>query len=80
MSNNVHSSLPVEYQLKYGTARGNAQLGDFVNKTPVDSLLCIESGLTQKVALGLFLGDTSPLGINTLDAGLVCSNGIKPLR
>jgi hypothetical protein len=57
MANEMHTTLPIEYQLKYGTARGNADLSDFVNQTPSLSFVRIESGLTHEVALSVRLSE-----------------------
>jgi len=35
MANEMHTTLPIEYQLKYGTARGNANLSDKVDNAPM---------------------------------------------
>ena len=56
MSENLHSSLPVEYKLKYGTAHGNADLKDFVNQSSSCGLGSIDGGLPEKVRFGLLGG------------------------
>jgi len=52
---NENSSLPIEYQLEYGTAVGNADLSDFVNQAKGFGVGSAHSGgvLRDRVALGL---------------------------
>ncbi len=67
------TTLPIEYELKYGTARGNADLSNFVNQTPSLSFVRVESGLTQEVALSVRVREVGPLGVNCFNSLLICT-------
>ena len=71
MSENLHSSLPIEYQLSYGTAKGNFDLAQLVNNT---SLFCDSSSqiaFPKEKTLSVIGSDSSPLAVNGLDSLLV---------
>jgi len=76
MGENVFSSLPVEYQLNYGTARGDLDLLQFVNKSPINGIWGVDGCLSQEELLRLFGIDPRSLLINGRDSLLVGSKGL----
>jgi len=74
MPENLHSSLPIEYQLKYGTAIGNANISDFVNQSTSFSVFCGHPSFPQEQFFGVGLLDTSPFLIDVRDPSLVRLN------
>jgi hypothetical protein len=61
---NENSSLPIEYQLEYGTAVGNADLSDFVNQAKGFGVGSAHSGLAEKQPFGDILSNASSLFVN----------------
>lgn len=61
---NENSSLPIEYQLQYGTAIRNADLSDFVNQANGFGVGSDHSGFTQKQVLSVVLSNSGPLFVN----------------
>jgi len=74
MSDNLHTSLPIEYELKYGTACGNLDSSNFVSKAACDSLGGIYIALPKEKLLCDFWVNPSTLIIDSLDALLVPLN------
>lgn len=74
MSDPLISSLPIEYELKYGTASGNIDSPHLVSDSPVDCILRADRGFSQEQLLcGLRLY-SSPITIDSLNALLVRLN------
>ncbi len=70
-----HTSLPIEYQLKYGTACGNLDFSQLVCEAPGDSLGGIYGGLTEKKSFGVIWVNSSPVSVDSFDSLLVRLNG-----
>ncbi len=79
MPMNSNLSLPVEYQLKYGTAFGNLDFTQFVNNPVTNCFVGIDGCLLQEELLSDFRTNTRTLLVDSLDPLLVGSDRIKPL-
>ena len=74
MSNDLHTSLPIEYQLKYGTACGNLDGTNFMSKTPGDSIGGSYVALPKEELLCDLRINPTPITVDGLDALLVFLN------
>ncbi len=73
MSQNI-TSLPIEYQLLYGTARGNADVSDFVNNTSVSGVRGANGTFSQEELFGLFRSDPGAITVDSHNPLLVRLN------
>ena len=74
MSDALHSSLPIEYKLQYGTACGNLNGLDSMSNSVFNSLSGIPSGLAQENLFGTLRINSRPLVVNSLDALVIGLN------
>ncbi|HTP45065.1 MAG TPA: hypothetical protein VMJ13_10885, partial [Candidatus Acidoferrum sp.] len=66
-----HSSLPVEYKLKYGTACGHVDFAHFVREATGDRVCGPYGGFSQEEFFGVLWTNPSPLVVDGLDSLLV---------
>ena len=66
-----NSSLPIEYELKYGTACGNLDIAQLMSKAASDSICGIYGGFAEKEILGVLWTNSSPLPIDGFDPLLI---------
>ena len=71
MLRTLHSSLPIEYQLKYGTACGNLDFTHLVGDSASDRVGGVYGGFSQEEFFGILWTNPSPFAVNGLDALLV---------
>ena len=71
MLRNLTSSLPIEYELKYGTACGDLDGTDFVSQAFGYGVLSGDVAFPKEKLLCRFWLNPSPLVVNRLDALLV---------
>ena len=74
MSDNLHSSLPVEYQLQYGTACGNLDISQFVNKAAINGIPGAHGDLSQEEVFRVIRVDACPIVVDGFDALLIGAN------
>ena len=74
MLDNLHSSLPIEYQLKYGTACGHVDFAHFVREATGDRVCGPYGGFSQEEFFGVLWTNPSPLVVDGLDSLLVRLN------
>ena len=65
------SSLPIEYQLQYGTACGNLDWSDVVRKATGDRVCGTYVGFPQKEILGVLWTNPRPFTVDSLDSLLI---------
>ena len=71
ISESSHSSLPIEYQLQYGTACGDLDLSQVVNNAPNFGITSANGCFPEEVLLCGFGSDASPLAVHGHNSGLV---------
>ncbi len=71
MSNHLHTSLPIEYQLKYGTACGNLDSANFMSKPLSDSSGGGYVALPEEKLFCDLRINPRPITVDSLDALLV---------
>ena len=76
MDFDVHSSLPVEYQLEYGTAFGNADLTQFVNNPQPYSFGGANSGFLDEILLRHLKSDAGAIVIDSCNPLLISPKGV----
>jgi len=69
-----HSSLPIEYQLKYGTACGYFNGPQFVGEATLDGVGGAYGAFPQEKLLCGFWINSSPVVVDSLDSLLVGLN------
>ena len=74
MSENLHTSLPIEYQLKYGTACGYLDRPNLVCQTITDGVVGTYVALPEEKLLCDFWINPRPITIDGLDAFLIGLN------
>lgn len=75
MSELLHTSLPVEYELRYGTACRNLHVSDFMRQTTADCIGGVYSAFAEEKALSVFPADPCPTVVNVFDAFVIGLNG-----
>ncbi len=71
MGDNSHSSLPIEYQLNYGTACGNLDVTQFMNNAPPQCVTSPDSGLPEEKPLRIFWGDSGTFTVDVSNSRLI---------
>jgi hypothetical protein len=71
MEGNLHSSLPIEYQLNYGTACGYLDISRFMNKTSINGIRGVDGLLSQEELLRLLGIDSGSILVNRGDPLLI---------
>ncbi len=71
---NLHSSLPIEYKLKYGTACGYLNVSDSVGDTLRDGVGGINGAFTKEKFLCDFWINPSPVTVDCFNPLLVGLN------
>ncbi len=71
---NLHTSLPIEYELKYGTARGYVNAADIVCDPALHGISGVHRALSQEKPLGDFWINPSPVTIDCPDLLLIGLN------
>jgi hypothetical protein len=74
MSDSLHTTLPIEYQLNYGTACGDLNGLNPMSQTVSDGFVGVHSILPQENFFGPVRINSSPLVIDSLDALMVSLN------
>ena len=65
------SSLPIEHELKYGTARSHAQLPDLMHNSSGLGIFGADRSFLEKKGFGLVHGDSGTIRVNAFNSLLV---------
>lgn len=71
---NLHTTLPIECELKYGTARGYAHAANPMGDTAFHGIVGVDRALAQEKLFGDFWINPSPVTIDSLDPLLIGLN------
>lgn len=71
MDANLHSSLPFEYQLKYGTACGNLDVAQLMNNAAAQGIWSPDSGLSEEIPLRFFWSDARAFSVDIGNSCLI---------
>jgi len=74
MAENLHSSLPIEYQLNYGTACRDLNVSQFMNKSTINGIAGAEGCLSQEELFRILGIEPGSLLVDRPDALLVGPN------